>query len=152
MLVYKASSNQLQKFNGSVYCKKVENFLQFCNAKVCCRQCNQIGRFIALWVTFQSLRQQLFCPNRPHFQAIYHFSSEILGNFYRHLATFYWSHWLQVTADSRLCVNGPLLERRQIWQKLFCIIDPRGVIDAFTWHHYYMAGADAGPQDFVNPK
>ena len=25
-------------------------------------KCDQIGRFIALWATFQSLRQQLFCP------------------------------------------------------------------------------------------
>ena len=31
------------------------------------KQCDQIGRFIALWATFQSLWQQLFCPNRPHF-------------------------------------------------------------------------------------
>ena len=30
-------------------------------------QCDQIGRFMALWATFQSLWQQLFCP---------HFSSE----------------------------------------------------------------------------
>ena len=30
-------------------------------------QCDQIGRFIALWATFQSLRQQLFFPNCPHF-------------------------------------------------------------------------------------
>ena len=34
-------------------------------------QCDQIGRFIALWSTFQSLRQQLFCPSCPHFQAIF---------------------------------------------------------------------------------
>ena len=30
-------------------------------------QCDQVGRFIALWATFQSLQQQLFCPNHPHF-------------------------------------------------------------------------------------
>ena len=30
-------------------------------------QCDQIGRFIALWETFQSLWQQLFYPNCPHF-------------------------------------------------------------------------------------
>ena len=29
-------------------------------------QCDQIGQFIALLGTFQSLRQQLFCPNCPH--------------------------------------------------------------------------------------
>ena len=34
-------------------------------------QCDQIGRFIALWATFQSLLQQLFCRNRPHFQAFF---------------------------------------------------------------------------------
>ena len=29
-------------------------------------QCDQIGRFIWLWATFQSLCQQLICPNLPH--------------------------------------------------------------------------------------
>ena len=48
-------------------------------------QCDQIGRFIALWAIFRSLWQQLFCPNCPHFKAIFvrvskifHFSSEII--------------------------------------------------------------------------
>ena len=62
-------------------------------------QCDQIGRFIALWTIFQSLWQQLFCPNQPHFYAIFGKVSKpfiflmkyFLGNFYRHLATFYWS-------------------------------------------------------------
>ena len=31
-------------------------------------QCDQVGRFIALWATFQNLWQQLFCPNHPHFR------------------------------------------------------------------------------------
>ena len=55
-------------------------------------QCDQIWRFIGLW-------QQLIFPNLPHSKAIFkgvkifNFSSEIiLGNFSRHLATFYWSH------------------------------------------------------------
>ena len=30
-------------------------------------QCDQIVRFIALWASFQSLWQQLFYPNHPHF-------------------------------------------------------------------------------------
>ena len=63
---------------------------------VCCSQCDQIGRFIAVWVTFHSLWQQLICPNcRYNLHnfckggKIYHFSSEIiLGIFYRHLAIF----------------------------------------------------------------
>ena len=46
------------------------------------RQCDQIWRFYGLWATFKSLRQQLICPNLPTF----------LGNFYRHLAIFIWSH------------------------------------------------------------
>ena len=29
-------------------------------------QCDQIGRFIGLWATFQSLWQQLICPNLLH--------------------------------------------------------------------------------------
>ena len=68
-----------------------------------CRQCDQIWRFIGLLASFQSQWQQLICPNLPHSQAtfckgveIFHFSSEIiLGNFYRHLAIFFWSHCLQ---------------------------------------------------------
>ena len=66
-----------------------------------CDQRDQIGRFIALWATFQSLWQQLFYPNCPHFWAIFmklskHFIflvKSFLGNFFRHLTTFYRSHW-----------------------------------------------------------
>jgi hypothetical protein len=28
----------------------------------------------------------------------------------------------------------------------------RGVVDALTWHHYFMAGASATTEDFLNPK
>ena len=67
-----------------------------------CFQCDLIGRLIELWVTFQSLWQQLFCPNCPHFQAIFvnvpksfiFLVNSFLGNFKRHLATFYWFHCL----------------------------------------------------------
>ena len=34
-------------------------------------QCDQIGRYIGLWVTFQSLWQQLACPNILHSSAIF---------------------------------------------------------------------------------
>ena len=34
-------------------------------------QCDQIGQFFGLWATFQSLRQQLICPNFPHSKAIF---------------------------------------------------------------------------------
>ena len=69
------------------------------------KQCDQTGQFIALWTIFQSLWQQLFCPNQPHFYAIFGKVSKpfiflmksFLGNFYRHLATFYWSHCRKVT-------------------------------------------------------
>ena len=65
-----------------------------------CFKCDQIGRFIGLWVTFQSLWQQLFCPNHTHFrqllQRCQNFSfflvESFLEDFYRHLATFYWLH------------------------------------------------------------
>ena len=67
-------------------------------------QCDQIGRFIALWATFLSLSQQLFCPNYHVFRQfvkgvkIFHFYSEIsFGSlFFRHLVTFYWSRCIQV--------------------------------------------------------
>ena len=50
---------------------------------------------------FQSLWQQLFCPNCPYFWAIFIQLSKyliilvesFLGNFYRYLATVYWSQW-----------------------------------------------------------
>ena len=68
------------------------------------QQCVQIGRFITHWATLQSRWQQLFSPNCPHCQAIFVKVSKsfifvvksFLGNFYSHLATFYWSHWLYV--------------------------------------------------------
>ena len=34
-------------------------------------QCDQIGRFIEFWATFQSLWQQIICPNHLHSQAIF---------------------------------------------------------------------------------
>ena len=66
-------------------------------------QCDQIGRFFGLWTTFQSLWQQLICANLLHSQAIFVKESKsviflvksFLGNFYRHLANFFWSHLLQ---------------------------------------------------------
>ena len=36
-----------------------------------CNQCYQIGRYIGLWATFQSLWQQFICPNLLHSQAIF---------------------------------------------------------------------------------
>ena len=64
-------------------------------------QCDQIGRFIVLWATFQSLWRQLICPNLLHCLAIFVKVSKSLiflvklfwRDFYRHLAIFYWSHW-----------------------------------------------------------
>ena len=35
------------------------------------QQCDQTGHFIGLWATFQSLWQQLICPNLPHSLAIF---------------------------------------------------------------------------------
>ena len=63
-------------------------------------QCDQIGRFFALKATIQSQLQQLFHPNCTHCQAIFVKVSKsfilivtsFLGNFYRHLAIFFWSH------------------------------------------------------------
>ena len=34
-------------------------------------QCDQIGRFMGLWVTFRRLWQQLICRNLPHSQVIF---------------------------------------------------------------------------------
>ena len=64
------------------------------------KQCDQIGRFIGLGATFASLWQQLIYANLPHSLAIFVNVSKsiiflvksLLGNFYRHLVTFFWSH------------------------------------------------------------
>ena len=64
-------------------------------------QCDLIGRYIGLWATFQSIWQQLICPNLLHSHSIFVKVSKsviflvksFLGNFYRHLVIFYWSHW-----------------------------------------------------------
>ena len=46
---------------------------------------------------------------------IFHYSSEIfLGNFYRHLATFYWSHWFRPT---QTLVHFPLLALKQLLKR-----------------------------------
>ena len=70
------------------------------------QQCDQIGQFNALWVTFQSLWQQLFCPNCLHYYKIFAqasktsiLSSEIIfGQLKQTLVTFYWSHCSSSTA------------------------------------------------------
>ena len=57
------------------------NSLRYYLLHVSWNQCDHNGRFIALWATFQSLSQQLFFPNSPHFYSffqIFHFSSEII--------------------------------------------------------------------------
>ena len=66
-----------------------------------CDQCDQIGRFIALWATFLSLWLQLFCPNfhicRQFLNGvkIFHYSSEIsFGPLFIHFWRLFWSNWL----------------------------------------------------------
>ena len=67
-----------------------------------CLQCDQIGRFIGIWATFQSLCQQWVCPNLPYSWAIFLKLSKsliflvksLLDSFYGHLATFFWSRCL----------------------------------------------------------
>ena len=41
-----------------------EHFMIF--SMVSLNQCDQIGRFIALWTTFKNLWQRLICTNLPH--------------------------------------------------------------------------------------
>ena len=56
-------------------------------------QCDQIGQFIGLWATFQSLWQQLVYPNLPYCKGIKFFNFSSKKTFSRHLVTYYWSHW-----------------------------------------------------------
>ena len=87
-----------------------------------CKQCDQIERFIGLWANFQSLWQQLICPNLTFLSIscksvkIFNFSCEIiLGNFYRHLATFVLSHWLWAKWKS---ATLDLIEDRNWWPQI----------------------------------
>ena len=53
------------------------------------KKCDQIGRFIGLWATFQSPRQQLVCPNLSHSQAIFvKVSKSLIIQCYHFWATF----------------------------------------------------------------
>ena len=58
-----------------------------CSCRHACEQCDQIGRFISLWVTFQSRWQQILCPNHKHVMAIFLVKS-ILGSFSYSLGDF----------------------------------------------------------------
>ena len=79
--------------------KQKEDGMNWPNLKI---STSVIGRFNALWATFQSLLQQLFCPNCLNFCIIFvkgfkdfhFFVKSFLGNLFRHLATFYWWNWL----------------------------------------------------------
>ena len=92
------SISKVSVFAGAVVVVVVEDVISF----ACSHQCDQIGWFIALWQLFKAsgnnyfvqiahiLRQLLLrCPKSFIFTLKY-----FLGNFYRHLAIFYWSLWL----------------------------------------------------------
>ena len=71
-------------------------------------QSDQIGLFIAVWATFQSLWQQLFLSKLPTFlcnvcKVIFQVKS-FLGNFDRHLVTFYWSHCTPESLEVAFCL------------------------------------------------
>ena len=111
-----------------------------------CDQRDQIGRFIALWATFQSLWQQLFYPNCPHFWAIFmklskHFIflvKSFLGNFFRHLTTFYRSHWSCNTLvvvflfRSYFCPQLFVLFVKQ-WQRWWLWLGGQRQFDKISW-------------------
>ena len=78
----------------------------------CHGQCDQIGRFIALWQPFKACGNNYFAQIAHIFGnfckgvKMFQFSSEIiLSILYRHLATFYWSHWSQVTIDGVIFIK-----------------------------------------------
>ena len=62
----------------------------------------RLGDLLDFGELFKAFGNNLFCPNLPHSWAIFVKVSKsfiflvksFLGNFYRHLATFYWSHWV----------------------------------------------------------
>ena len=75
----------------------------------CLKQSDQIGRFIGLWATYQRLVETIslaksttflgnFCKGVKIFNFL---AKSFLGNFYRHMANFYWSHWLLLKCHHR---------------------------------------------------
>ena len=54
-----------------------------------------LGKFLKPLATINLPKYATFLGNFCKDVKIFHFSSEIiLGNFYRNLAIFFWSHWL----------------------------------------------------------
>ena len=106
-------------------------------------QCDQIWRFIGLWATFWSLWQQLICPNLPHSYAIFVKLSKsfiflvkpFLGNFYRHLAIFFWSHWQRC---KRSYDGQPLF----YWTDSFFTFGQLRPLFLFFTHFYYLHKAN----------
>ena len=76
------------------------NVFCFCCSAVACLQCDQNGQFIRLWATFIKPLATINLSKSPTFLGnfckgvkIYHFIvKSFLGNFYRYLAIFFWSH------------------------------------------------------------
>ena len=69
-----------------VQCDQIGHFWMFkfpyqSSQNVWWLQCDQIGRFIALWATFQSMWQQLFCPNRHKNRSINSCQNDVSRNF-----------------------------------------------------------------------
>ena len=64
-------------------------------------QSDQIGCFIRLWASFLKPLATINLPKSPTFlgnflkvsKSIFFLVKPFLGNFYRHLAIFFWSHW-----------------------------------------------------------
>ena len=91
----------------------------------CHLQCDQIGRFIGLWATFQSFRPQLICPNLLHSKAIFvkvsksfiFLVTSFLGNFYRHLAIF--------TGHTAYVPYVPQIRHRNLTEKVIYCRDHR---------------------------
>ena len=79
-----------------VFCKT--NFWCITTTTTCLLQCDQIGQYIELWATFQSLWQQLFCPsahilvNFCKVVEIFQFSSEIILSNFVEIWQFFTGH------------------------------------------------------------
>ena len=98
-------SSPIERFFGNKSKTNHRIFMPWCSLveggeELAQQQCNQIGRFVVLWSTIESLWQQLICPNLSHSWASFvkvsksfvFLVNSLLGNFYRHLAIFFWSH------------------------------------------------------------
>ena len=92
-------------------------------------QCDQIGRFIGLLGNFSKSLATIYLPKFLTFlgnfvkvsKSLIFWVKSFLGNFYRHLVIFYWSHCLLIFLGHlwQACIRRIAYISRQSWDSNF---------------------------------